>query len=66
MLKFLKGLVLLLVALILLAVLGVICLGVYEHYQEQAGKQALMECALAEQFPKAGYDCKIPGLGKRR
>jgi hypothetical protein len=46
--------------------LAVICLGVYEHYQEQAGKQALMECALAEQFPKAGYDCKIPGLGKRR
>lgn len=64
--KFLKGLVLVLVALVLLAILGVIGLGVYEHYQEQAGKQALMECALADQFPKAGYDCKIPGLGKKR
>lgn len=64
--KFLKGLVLVLVSLILLSVLGVIGLGVYEHFQEQAGKQALIECALAEQFPKAGYDCKIPGWGKKR
>ncbi|NWL18838.1 hypothetical protein [Pseudomonas umsongensis] len=63
--KFLKGLVLALLSLVLLSVLGIIGMGVYEHRQEQAAKQAILECALAEQFPKVGYDCKIPGLGKK-
>lgn len=64
--KFLKGLVLVLSSLVLLSVLGIIGMAVYEHRQEQAAKQAILECALAEQFPKADYDCKIPVLGKRR
>ncbi|WP_223523974.1 hypothetical protein [Pseudomonas sp. A-B-26] len=64
--KFLKSLVLVLLSLVLLSVLGIIGMCVYEHRQGQAAKQAILECALAEQFPKADYDCKIPALRSTR